>query len=242
MHIAIINQSTRVSQEQAEAMVRAVDRQLREHWAPAWDREVPGVSLETIDSLKEGMCGLYIFESIETANLLGYHTKTPTGVYYGRVSVSAVLDNGGAVLFGGAGVDTVSAALSHEAIEMAVDANVSTWVDGPFIPQGCEYAYEPCDPVQQDFYVVKGGTQDVMVSNFVLPSWFEANAVSGPFDYMNRLQAPFSMSQGGYVIVRQPAQNEQQVHGAVVVNGSAPRWKMAGKLAPGASRTYRRIG
>jgi len=57
-----------------------------------------------------------------------------------------------------------------------------------------------CDPVESDAYPIAVLDKPVMVSNFVLPAWFDAQASQGPFDKMGKLTAPFTMTPGGYLV------------------------------------------
>lgn len=99
-----------------------------------------------------------------------------------------------------------------------------------------------CDAVEGDSYTktvtmpITGETQDLLVSNFVLPSWYDETG-SYPYDKMGLLQAPFTMTQGGYLILRNSKTG-------VSTNVFASTGKMAAvahKLTDPDSRTYRRM-
>ena len=90
------------------------------------------------------------------------------------------------------------------------------------LAQGSEYAFELCDPVQNDSYHVSVNGTMVSLSNFIFPSWFNSEAKvpqNLPFDYMSNLKAPFTMSDGGYMIVRQAGQESQ------VLGEGIPLWR-----------------
>jgi hypothetical protein len=57
-----------------------------------------------------------------------------------------------------------------------------------------------CDPVEEDTFMVDG----VEMSNFVHPSWFEPfkHRRGTKFDHLGKLKKPFSITKGGYVIVK----------------------------------------
>ncbi len=80
---------------------------------------------------------------------------------------------------------------------MVIDPLASLWADGP---HGIEYAYEMSDPVEEDTFLVDG----IAMSNFVHPSWFERfrHPPGTKFDHLGLLTEPFSMTKGGYVIVK----------------------------------------
>jgi hypothetical protein len=101
--------------------------------------------------------------------------------------------------------------ISHEVLEILGDPYITWWADGN---DGRQYALEVCDPVEGDAYVIDG----VSVSNFVGPRYFSAGP--GPYDWMRKLSAPFSMSPGGYLIVRSPGGEPSQIFGA-----EFPAWR-----------------
>jgi hypothetical protein len=129
--------------------------------------------------------------------------------------------------------------VSHEVIELFGDIDVNDYDDGPESGHGMCYAHELCDPCEADGYTVKlPDDTAVLVSNFVLPAWFDQNAPAGSlFDFMGTCKAPFTMSAGGYMVVRNAPGSEQQVFGEV----APPAWRLEGKRRPG-SRTARRMG
>ena len=65
---------------------------------------------------------------------------------------------------------------------------------------GTEYAYEMCDPVEEDTFLVDG----IQMSNFVYPAWFEPfkHPPGTKFDHLGLLKKPFTLTKGGYVIVK----------------------------------------
>ena len=60
----------------------------------------------------------------------------------------------------------VSVTACHELFEMLIDPVANLWAQAA---DGTEYAYEMCDPVEEDTILVDA----VQMSNFVHPSWFE---------------------------------------------------------------------
>jgi hypothetical protein len=141
------------------------------------------------------------------------------------VFVSPVLDHGGTALTGGL---SVSAVLSHEVCEWFGDRFVNLWADDG---RGTEYAVELCDPVEQDSYEIAG----VAVSNFVTKRYFDRLCPKGmQVDYLNKLTAPYSMTKGGYLLVRRAGKIEQKL------GDTYPAWKRATKEFP-AARTAKRL-
>src|ERR1041384_6574844 len=64
------------------------------------------------------------------------------------------------------------------------------------------------DPVEEDTFLVNG----IPMSNFVHPSWFEPfkHPPGTKFDHLGRLTKPFSMTKGGYVIIKKNGKVSEQ--------------------------------
>jgi hypothetical protein len=138
---------------------------------------------------------LIYFDDADTAGALGYHELTHDGQPISKVFVKTTL-----------AVDQlVSVTACHELFEMAIDPLANLWAEAS---DGSEYAYEMCDAVEEDTFEVDG----IKMSNFVHPSWFEPfNHPSGTqFDHLGRLTKPFSMTEGGYVIVKKDGKVTQE--------------------------------
>ncbi len=113
---------------------------------------------------------------------------------------------------------TVSAVVSHEVLEMIADSYVNKWVDAP---SGQSWSLEVCDPVEADQYRITGAQVpfDAMVSNFVLPCFFDPNATT-KCDWLGSVHAPFTLGSGGYAVVRSGAPgSEKEIFGDVVPAG-----------------------
>ena len=110
----------------------------------------------------------------------------------GRVFAKRILECGGGLL---SGPVSVSATLSHGIIETLIDTFCADWTDATICVDGHYYdrvAKEISDPVEADQYVIEIeiGVQ-VMVSNFVLPDWFNSHSHLGSrYDFMGKLRAP----------------------------------------------------
>ncbi len=241
MLIAILNQSKKVSHADAVTMTAACNYQMSHHLAPAWNRlAMTVVFFDNPASMPHGAFPIIIFDAPDDPGALGYHTED-RGQIYGKVFVNPVLEAGGVVLFDPHNPQNVSVAsvLSHEVCELFVDPFINSWVDGPEITEGSQYALEVGDPVESDSYVVTVGSgttaKKVAVSNFVFPAWFDDQAAAGShFDQMGHVHSAFTMSPGGYLVVRQGAGTESQVFGA-----KYQEWRKATKTSP-LSRTTKR--
>lgn len=202
-------------------IARACDHQVRHHVAPLWRIVPPKVSYSASGAIPVGSVPLIIADDADQVGALGYHTEHESGQPWGAVFVKTIMENHGDLTVGPL---SVSAVISHEVLEIIGDPCVNLWAydDGLY-----EYAYELCDPVEGDAYECGG----VSVSNFVLPSWFDAYARrDARFDYMDTLRAPFTMTPGGYLI----RSKDQKVE--LVFGNRFPEWRKELKRKARAAR------
>lgn len=228
MLIAILNQSTLVTNDQASAMTQAIATQVRMDAAPLWDRSPAAVIFYTDPkAVPKAAHGIAIVDTIKNQpqGVLGFHTEDPGGNLWGVVAAKPELDNGGQPTTGDWSVSSV---LSHEVLEMYIDPNCNLWANNN---AGKAYAFEVCDPVEAPTYDVNG----VSVSNFVTPAWFDPQAAAtAQFDQLGLLHAAFGILKGGYVVY-ESAGKEQQEFG-----DEFPDWRREMKSGP-LARTRRRL-
>ena len=227
MLIAILNQSTLVSNTDAATMTQAIATQVQLDAAPIWNRTPAAVVFYTDPAaIPTGAHGIAITDTIQNQprGVLGFHTEDQGGKLWGTVAAKPELDNGGKVTTGDWSVSSV---LSHEVLEMFVDPNCNLWAnDG----RGSAYSFEVCDPVEAPTYVVNG----VSVANFVTPAWFDPlAAATAQFDKLRQLNAAFSILKGGYVVYESAARAQQKF------GEEFPDWRKEMKTGPMA-RTRRR--
>jgi hypothetical protein len=240
MKIGVVSFSTRVDSLDVMKMTQAIQLQLDTQVSLLWDRLPPGCAFfyPATVAVPEEFNQIALFDSADQAGVLGYHSEGPDGRPYAKVFVSPVLDNGGGILDGGTANVSVASVLSHEAVELFIDASINGWYDGPTIAQGSSYAAEACDPVQGDAYdiVLLDGSK-VLVSNFVGPAWFDEMApADARRDWMGTTTRPFEIARGGYCVVRQAPGSEREVFAAA----APPAWVVEGKRHP-AARSWRRL-
>ena len=124
MLIAIVNQSTKVTDKQAATMTQAVATQVRLDAAPIWDKAPAAVVFYTDPaSVPATAHGIAIVDTIkdQPQGVLGFHTEDPGGKLWGIVACQPSLDAGAKVLTGDWAVSSI---LSHEVLEMFVDAEL----------------------------------------------------------------------------------------------------------------------
>jgi hypothetical protein len=199
---AIVNASTLVSDSDVQTMWRAVKDQIFYQVAPAWGRDfMDSTFVAKGGTVPAGAYPIYVLDNPDVADALGYHTEDPQGNVYGRVFAQPVLDNHGTAL---SGELSVSSVLSHEVIEFFIDIHCNEWADRG---DGTMVAYEACDPVENDSYlvhpVIGSKVVPVSVSNFVLDKWFDCQSPTTgiQFDWLKKLSAPLTMTAGGYQVV-----------------------------------------
>jgi hypothetical protein len=237
MIIGVQNLSTLVSGDDAYSMSLLVDRQVRDHVAPAWGIQPPVVEFYVPPQSGDAPRPHYdaiigILDDADQAGDLGWHSEGPDADIYGRVFAQPVLANGGNALDDQLSVCSV---LSHEVIEVVGDSACNRWAqqaDGTLI------ALELCDPVEGDSYPltitsVSGTKVTGTVSDFVLPSWFDPDAAPGQTDWLALVTAPFEVRSTGYVIVMTGGTVTEQW------GEKYPEWRKATKENPTA-RTARR--
>jgi hypothetical protein len=228
MLIAILNQSTLVSNADAATMTQAVASQIRLDAAPLWDRAPAAVVFYTDPSaVPPAAHGIAIVDTIQDQpqGVLGFHTEDKGGKLWGVVAAKPELDNGAHVTTGDWSVSSV---LSHEVLEMFVDAHCNLWAnDG----KGSAYSFEVCDPVEAPSYTVR----NVSVSNFVTPAWFDPLAAAdAQFDQLGLLKKAFSILKGGYVVYESEGKERQKF------GDEFPQWRREMKSGP-LARTRRRL-
>jgi hypothetical protein len=228
MLIAVLNQSTLVSDADAATMTQAIAAQVRLDVAPLWDRAPAAVIFYTDPSqVPPGAHGVAIVDTLQDqpTGVLGYHTEDYGGNLWGVVAAQPELENGAKATTGDWSVSSI---LSHEVLEMFIDPNCNLWAnDG----KGTAYSFEICDPVEAPSYTVSG----VSVSNFVTLSWFDPLApATAQFDKLGLLHEPFSILEGGYVVYEFAGQEKESFGRAF------PGWRKQMKAGP-LSRTKRRL-
>ena len=228
MLIAIVNQSTLVSDADAMTMTEAIAAQVRLDAAPLWDRAPAAVIFYTDPAnVPETSHGIAIVDTIkdQPQGVLGFHTEDQGGKLWGVVAAKPELDNGGKATTGDWSVSSV---LSHEVLEMFIDPNCNLWANDQ---KGSAYSFEVCDPVEAPTYDTSG----VSVSNFVTPAWFDPLAApTAQFDKLGHLHAPFGILKGGYVVYESAGKEKQRF------GDEFPAWRREMKSGPMA-RTRRRL-
>jgi hypothetical protein len=200
--IAVLNQSTVVSNREVQTVVHALMVQVRRDFGPVWSVIANLQFYPDPKQVPLGHWQFIFFDTADQAGALGYHELTPADLPLGKVFVKTCVS---------AGISWSSCA-SHELLEILIDpyADLLSMAYSN-TAQSIVYAVEVCDPVENDSYNIGG----VEVSNFVYPEWFEDQAMSasGKWDFLGILKAPFQLSAGGYAsIMKIPTPTWSQVN------------------------------
>jgi hypothetical protein len=246
--IVVVNASTSVTDADVATAVAGCAIQLATHAAPAWGKVPINVTFgghvtsasEPVEAAGTATAGdwvIAVMDNSDQANALGWHTETAGELVFGRVFAAPILSAGGSAL---SGQYSVSATLSHELLETFIDPSVSLWADDG--SGNVAYAYEVADPVEDHSYEITlpNGTTTVAVSDFVLPTWFDAKATGVPVDWCKVLTAPFTMTTGGYVVKLNESASSQQMGRTISFGENYPDWRKATKTTDTA-RSYRRM-
>jgi len=182
--IACINKATVDLGVPFDKLTIALQACYDEYFLPVWGYPV---KLYNTDAAKPSDWQFIYFDDADTAGALGYHDLTKDGQPLSKIFVKTTI----------AAKELVSVTACHELFEMVIDPVANLWAEGP---DGTEYAYEMCDAVEEDTFAVNG----VEMSNFVHPSWFEPfkHPPGTKYDHLGRLTKPFSMTKGGYMIIK----------------------------------------
>lgn len=219
LQIAILNESSAIADAAIQRMISAFETQWNRDLIPVW-----GVHPAMFTFIPKGQAPaagtwwVVFLDDSDQADALAYHDLTNEGLPISKVFVRTILaDNA-----------DVGVGATHEICEMAVDP----WLNSAYQdPQGVFWAGEICDPVEDDRYGYKIG--DILVTDFVTPSWFGYKYSRGPFDLGGNSRAAFEVLTGGY------AQKFDQQGGWVQVTGSQAMKSARAQPARGSRRNRR---
>jgi len=196
--VAIINESTVVSDADLQKFVTALQTQVGRDYAPIWGRYAKLTMIPKGGTPPPDQWWLAVLDNSDVSSALGYHEITDNGLPLGKVFAKDDLTNG----------DSVSVTISHELLEMlgnpfinltAFDINANTLQQ--------IFMHEMCDPCEADNlgYQIKG----IQVSDFLLPAWFEPSVnTGGKLTFNNTITQPLTLAPGGYMSYYDLQQNK----------------------------------
>lgn len=186
--ISVINQTTCVTDVQAQPVVAAMQVQVHRDFAPAWGIDADLVFVAKGQTPDPQSWWMVLLDDSDAAGALGYHELTPSGLPIGKVFCKTDIKYG----------LEWSVTASHELLEMIGDPDINLTVFHSMTRNGgMLYAFENCDAVEDDKFGYK--IDGVMMSDFVLPSYFQPS-IPGKWDFCGHLQGPYpSLLPGGYL-------------------------------------------
>jgi hypothetical protein len=214
--VAVINQSTTLSDATAKAIAEGLNVQVQRDFSSVWGI---GAVLSFVPKTAQpppGKWWLMILDNSDQAGALGYHDLTPEGLPLGKVFAATDRQYG----------SIISVTASHELLEMLADPFIDLCVqaaDGQTF-----YAYENCDACEADqlgYQVQIPDGRNVTVSDFVYPRYFDATAAGQgnvQLDHGNHISEPFQILPGGYLGVWRATTGWTQIQ-AEVMPGDRPR-------------------
>jgi hypothetical protein len=245
MIISVINHTNgRVSDEQVQGAIRAINRQIAEDFEPYWSLGAQ-LRLEGKSGTKpnkqdpsdmRGDAVIYLWDQIDVEDALGYHDKNDRGIPYGIVFLQLSEAVG----------ENWTVTLSHEALELIGDPEVNLLVQGPHPADPDNpnkyvfHWYEMCDAVQAETYKL----DEVEVSNFVLPLYFTGGEEEGGRNdflaraYDGKTLRSFGVNPGGYIGFFDPAIGKHVTY-SVKGDAVAARRLELKSMAQGARRAIR---
>src|SRR5215467_9729586 len=218
--IAVINESTAISDKDVQAMLPAFDQQWNKDLEPIWGVEAATFTfVPKGETPAAGTWWVVFLDDSDQADALAYHDLTNEGLPISKVFVKTILSDKA----------SISVGATHEICEMAVDP----WLNSAYQdPQGTFWAGEISDPVEADQYGYEIG--GILVTDFVTPNWFEHKNAVGAIDLQRHAKTAFQVLSGGY------AQKFDPQKGWVQVTGAAAARTVRGSHAAAGSRRERR--
>lgn len=197
-YVALQNFSTVLKDEEVAPVAAVLKTQINRDFSQHYGVQADVRYLSQTTVLPGNFWQLAIFDNSDQAGALGYHDLAPNGMPIGKVF---------------AGTDKIyglqwSVTASHELLEMLADPYINL-VATNWVQKGTstwwlrQYAYEVADPCEdeRDGYLIDG----VLVSDFVLPRWFNSRIVPPPgerFNFQGTMTKPLELRPGGYIAVQ----------------------------------------
>jgi len=173
--IAIINNTTSVSDATLQAVTNAVAIQVHNEYKAKWGNDATLVFVGKGKTIPAGAWKCYIGQTKGD-----YHTVASSlPIAYCHVK--------------GVTTDYWTNTISHEVLEMRTDPFVNTTYTQPGGGTGYVEVCDACETNAQGYRI-----STILMSDFVYPSWFKSNG-TGPYDYRGLITAPFQVLSGGYL-------------------------------------------
>jgi hypothetical protein len=190
--IAVVNRSSVLTDSEIAPVVAAIQIQVDRDFAPAWGMPANLVFVPSTHQPEPTAWVVQLLDTSDEKGALGYHDMTNADLPVAKIFAKDDQKYG----------LSWTVTLSHEVLEMILDP----YIDSTVFVQNSEttgdlIALEACDACEDDSFGYK--INDVLVSDFVLPAFFEHNRVphSTKFDFCGVLTEPLSIGKGGYLSI-----------------------------------------
>lgn len=186
--IYIRNTSTVFPQAQLVNEVKAYQDAFTYDFNPVWGTNT-NIVLSQFPPARTQV--LTIVNEANAPGALGYHDVARGAIPFGVVMAKTIQDSKG----------SVSATITHELFEMAVDplVNDAVKVSNYYYPFYLQETADPVEADKNDYGRVGVNGSTVLLSDFVTPNWFRAGS-PGPWDFTKQIQRPLQILPGGYQI------------------------------------------
>lgn len=186
-HLALVSETADVTLADLTRVGAALQRQLTENFGPIWGIQATIDCFASLENVPSGYWTITVKPADDQSVQGGIH-EDATGQPFALVS---------------SGPDW-SISASHEAMEMLADPFSRRNVTGPSPMAGqgqVDFLVEVCDPCQSFAYPIN----DVAVSDFVTPDYFNHTAIAAPrYSFQKSVAMPLQVSKGGYLSWRDP--------------------------------------
>jgi hypothetical protein len=187
--IAVISQSTNVDFGFAARAAAAVQQQVANEFATAWQVSATVAAFPTLQDMPDGFSPVVV-RDVLPISALGAHVSEAGDQAFALVAFSG---------------SRWTVTLSHEVLELIMDPLGTAWFDGPS-PQRTDlsvrFLAEVCDPCQGDGCAYSGAG-GVLVSDFVTPKYYTAFG-PGSYTFRGNIGRPRTVAAGGYLTWRDP--------------------------------------
>jgi hypothetical protein len=221
LQIVVMNESTVYADADVQAMLPAFTQQVNQDLAGFWNVEQSQFTFVPAGTPPAGAWWVVFLDDSDQACALAYHDLTSEGLPLSKVFVKTLqADNA-----------SISVGATHEICEMSVDP----WINSAYQDSSNTFwAGEVADPVEDDQYGYMIG--NILVTDFVTPSWFAYKNAPGPYDFKGHATAAFQVPAAGYAQKWDPQQGWVQVNGTEAAKSTAMHVK---QIARGSRRDKR---
>ena len=202
IHVALVADTDAVSAREITRVAAALDRQVTRDFGPHWGVLATVDPVFSLEDVPVGYWPLILRDRIKVRGADGFH-KDRFGQPFALMALN----------------DSWSLTASHECLEMLADPFGDRMIPGPSIKKGegrVSYLVEVCDPSESDEFAYT--VNDVLVSDFILPSYYDPVAVEGVrYSFTGAIKRPRQVLEGGYISWRN--QTNEHIEQLFVVKG-----------------------